>query len=170
MRRNLVIAAIAAIAACGLGTAPAVAATSRATPLGGSAASAAVYASPMGTRCTIVESKFPFLQIGEICVTVVDHGPELWRAEVSFRAISGELREVSVENLKFLVAGSLEERTGRVLKDVPGKRGMVPSNWWEDNLRHPTARAAVDNACMRWLDGARACTGSHWFYSSRVQL
>jgi len=155
------MAAIAAIAACGLGASPAAAATIRPAP-------AALFGVAQGTRCTTVESHSP-ARIGAICVTVVSRGP-LWRAEVSFKAVSGSLREVSVKNLRFLVAGGVKERTGRVLKDVTGKTDFVPSNWWEDDLSGVFARAGVYNACIEWADGARACTGSHWFYSLRVRV
>jgi len=161
MRRNLVIAAIAAMAACGLGASPAAAATGRPAP-------AAMFASAMGTRCTIVQSHSP-VRTGAICVTVVSRGLQ-WRAQVSFKAVSGFLREVSVKNLRFLVAGAVKERTGRVLRNVTGKSDAVPSNWWEDDLSGVFAQAGVYNACIEWADGARACTGNHWFYSLRVRV
>jgi hypothetical protein len=162
MRRTMVIAAIAAIAACGLGAAPAAAAvTGRATPV-------AVSASAMGTRCKTVKSVSP-VRIGAICVTVIRRGP-LWRAEVSFKSGSGRLREVSVKNLRFLVAGAVKERTGRVVKDVAGRTDVIPSNWWEDDISGVSAQAGVLNACMVWAGGGRACTGNHWFYSLSVRL
>jgi len=68
------------------------------------------------------------------------------------------------------VAGGVKERTGRVLKGATGKTDFVPSNWWEDDLSGVFARAAVFNACLQWRDGARACTGRHWFYSLRVRM
>jgi hypothetical protein len=162
MRRNLVIAAIAAIAACGLGATPAAAAVT------GPAAPVAVSSPALGARCTAVKSASP-VRIGVICVTVVRQGAR-WRAEVSFKTGSGSLRQVSVKNLRFLVAGGVEERTGRVVKDVEGRSDAVPSNWWEDNMPDYLARAAAFNACMTWAGGSRACTGSHWFYSSAVRL
>jgi hypothetical protein len=161
----MVIAAIAAMVTCGLGATPAAAATSRPAP---AAVSAAVSASAMGTRCTTVKSVSP-VRIGAICITVVGRGL-LWRAQVSFEAGSGSLRQVSVKNLRFLVAGRVKERTGRVVKDVAGKTSFVPSNWWEDDLSGVSGRAAVYNACMEWRDGARACTGNYWFYSAPVRL
>lgn len=169
MRRNMVIAAIMAVAACGLGASPAAAATARPAPAAApAAASAAAAGSASGTRCTTVEAHSP-LRIGAVCVTVVSRGL-LWRAEVTFKAGSGSLRQVSVKNLRFLVAGGVKERTGRVLKGTTGRTDFVPSNWWEDDLTGVFGRAAVFNACMQWRDGARACTGSHWFYSLRVRL
>jgi hypothetical protein len=164
MRRNryLVPAAIAAIAACGLGGTPAAAAVT------GRAAPAAVFGSAQGTQCTTVKSESP-VRIGVICVSVIERGP-LWRAEVSFEAGTGRLREVSVRNLRFLVAGDVKERTGRVLKSVNGKTSLIPANWFDDDLSHVFGRGAVFNACIVWADGARACTGSHWFYSQRVRL
>jgi hypothetical protein len=162
MRRNLVIAAIAATAACGLGATPAAAAVT------GPAAPVAVSAPALGTRCTTVKSDVP-VRIGVICITVIRQGPQ-WRAEVSFKAGSGSLRQVSVRNLRLLVAGRVEERTGRVIKDVMGRSDAVPSNWWEDDLSNGLARAAVYNACMSWAGGGRACTGNHWFYSMTVRL
>jgi|HubBroStandDraft_4_1064222.scaffolds.fasta_scaffold61284_2 hypothetical protein len=159
MRRNLVIAAIAAMAACGLGASPAAAATGRPAP-------AAMSAFAMGTRCTIVESHSP-VRTGAICVTVVRRGLQ-WRAEVTFKAVSGSLREVSVKNLRLLVAGGVKERTGHVLRDVSGRTDAVPSNWWEDNISGVFAQAGVYDACMVWANGARVCTGNHWFNSLRV--
>jgi hypothetical protein len=165
MRGTMVMAAITAVAACGLGATPAAAVTARPAP---AAASAAAAGSASGTRCTTVESHSP-LRVGAVCVTLVSRGV-LWRAEVSFKAGSGSLRQVSVKNLRFLVAGGVKERTGRVLKGATGRTDFVPSNWWEDDLPGVFGRAAVFNACMQWRDGARACTGSHWFYSLRVRL
>jgi hypothetical protein len=164
MRRNgrAVIAAIAAMAACGLGVTPAAGAvTGRATPV-------AVFGSAQGTQCTTIKSQPP-VRFGVICVSVLDRGT-LWRAEVSFEAGTGRLREVSVKNLRLLVAGGVKERTGRVLKDVGGKTSVVPSNWFDDDLLHVYGRGAVINACIVWADGARACTGNHWFYSQRVRF
>jgi hypothetical protein len=165
MRKYIVIAAIAAIAACGLGASPAAAVTGRPAP---AALSAAVSASVLGTRCTTVKSDSP-VRIGAICVTVIRRGP-LWSAQVRFEAGSGSLREVSVKNLRFLVAGSVKEKTGPVLKDVTGKTGAIPANWWEDDISGVSAQAGVLNACIVWAGGGRACTGNHWFYSQRVPL
>jgi hypothetical protein len=169
MRRTIVLAAIAAIAACGLGATPAaVAATSRATPLGASAAPVVVFGSGQGTRCMTVESKIP-LRIGAVCVTVFEQGP-VWRAEVTFLSESGKLRDVSVKNLKLQVAGVVKERTGRVLKTDTGKRGLIPSNWWEPDISGLYGRAGVYNACIDWAAGGRACTGPYWFYTLRVRF
>ncbi|HTW04383.1 MAG TPA: hypothetical protein VMF87_29065 [Streptosporangiaceae bacterium] len=155
-------AAIAAIAACGLGITPAAAAVT------GPAAPAAVFGSAQGTHCTTIKSPAP-VRFGVICVGVVERGP-LWRAEVSFEVGTGRLREVSVRNLRLMVAGSVKERTGRVLKGATGKTSVVPSNWFDDDLLHVYGRGSVINACVVWADGARACTGNYWFYSQRVRF
>jgi len=165
MRRNrkMVTAAVAtaAIAACGLGVTPAAAVT-------GPATRAAVFGSAQGTQCTTIKSQPP-VRFGVICVSVVERGT-LWRAQVSFEAGSGRLREVSVRNLRLLVAGGVKERTGRVLKGAHGRTSVVPSNWFDDDLLHVYGRGAVINACIVWADGAKACTGNHWFYSQRVRF
>jgi hypothetical protein len=163
MRRNRkVVTAIAAIAACGLGVTPAAAAvTGPATPV-------AVFGSAQGTQCTTIKSQPP-VRFGVICVSVVERGV-MARAEVSFEAGTGRLREVSVRNLRLLVAGDVKERTGRVLKGVTGKTSEVPSNWFDDDLLHVYGRGSVINACIVWADGARACTGNHWFFSQRVRF
>src|ERR1700733_15228288 len=137
MRRNLVIAAIAAIAACGLGATPAAAAVT------GPAAPVAVSSPALGARCTAVTSASP-VRIGVICVTVIRQGAR-WRAEVSFKTGSGSLRQVSVKNLRFLVAGGVEERTGRGVKDVAGRSDAVPPitmfSWVRVTPLLPGARA-----------------------------
>lgn len=168
MTRNALVSAILAVAGtCLLAATPAGAAAT------GSRAGQSVTApsTRLGTHCTTVQSRL-HTRVGVICISVISLAGGNQHAEVTFRARSGTLRQVSAGNLAYLVRSRIVEMTGRAQKLVTGMTASLISRNWCCGRPHRgySAQSGVFNACMSWRGGGTACTGRRWFYSLVVRF
>jgi hypothetical protein len=159
VRRTTLIIAIFAIIACGIGSVQADAA-----PTGRGQAVASWAVSSRG-HCETVHSSLHG-RTGTVCVAVVSEvKTKTVQAEVTFSASSGRLKEVTLQVLQLAINGKVVESVRNVTENVQTVSKVFPYSWWDEPAPAPVLRAGVDNACLIWTDGSKACTGSSWLYA-----
>jgi hypothetical protein len=154
VRRTALIIAMFAIIASGIG---AVQADAAPTSQGQTVA---------GEHCVTVRSNDPG-HIGTICVYLArQSGKE--RGVVTFTSRSGRLRAVSVKVLVLSVNGKVVEVVHNASQSGPKLNGAIPLSWWDEPARILSNVVGVNDACMTWTNGGKACTGAGWLYSYPV--
>jgi hypothetical protein len=149
MRRTTLIVAILAILGCGLASVPAQADS----------------VTRDGGHCVTVHSDVGG-RTGSICA-YVDRLNGTERGEVAFTADSGTLSEATVTTLELLIDGQVTTVRHNVTEPASGLSAAISNNWWDEPFGD--LQAGAYHACMIWMDGDRACTGSDWLYSQPVQ-